>query len=193
MKWPTVITLHGESGSGKDSTYQALRNIKPNLPRVSFGDMLRRDIYETYNLGPMTDTEERQIGDYYSPLTHNLVPMTFKDLMVQHGRVMILNNPFRYAERVVAEIQQASQDSNSDLVIVTDTRRPHELQAIRGSYRTYSFRVFYEGSKCKPLDRILSEHPGIIDLVKGSTPEGNANQIIDYMIRFLPRYPKMDG
>ena len=190
MKWPIVITLHGESGSGKDSTYQALHNLKPNLPRVSFGDMLRQDIYETYNLEPMTDAEERQPGNYYSPITQKLETMTFKDLMVQHGRVMILENPFRYPERVAAEIQKAAHDYNSNVVVVTDARRPHELEAIRGCYRTYSFRVFYEGSTSKALDRILIGYPGIIDLAKGSSPEGNADQIIDYMIRFLPRYPK---
>jgi hypothetical protein len=190
MKWPTVITLHGESGSGKDSTYQALRDLKPNLPRVSFGDMLRQDIYETYGVEPMTDMEERQPGAYYSPFTQQVEEMKFKDLMVQYGRVMILENPFRYPEKITSEIQKASQDYNSDVVVVTDTRRPHELEAIRGNYRTYSFRVFYEGSTSKALDRILEGDNGIINLAKGSSPEGNANQIIDYMIRFLPRYPK---
>ena len=190
MKWPIVITLHGESGSGKDSTYQSLRDIKPNLPRVSFGDMLRQDIYETYNLKPMTDSEERQPRNYYSPITQKFEVMTFKDLMVAHGRVMILENPFRYPEKVATEIQKVSHDYNSNTVVVTDARRPHELEAIRGNYRTYSFRVFYPGSTCKALDRILEGDNGIINLTKGSSPEGNANQIIDYMIRFLPRYPK---
>jgi hypothetical protein len=138
----------------------------------------------------MTDTEERQPRSYYSPITQQLEEMTFKDLMVVHGRVMILDNPFRYPDRVAAEIQKVSHDYNSNMVVVTDTRRPHELEAIRGNYRTYSFRVFYEGSTCKALDRILEGDNDIINLAKGSSPEGNANQIIDYMIRFLPRYPK---
>lgn len=46
----TVITLHGLSGSGKDSTYQAMRDINPNLPRVSFGDILRGEIYAATGL-----------------------------------------------------------------------------------------------------------------------------------------------
>jgi hypothetical protein len=190
MKWPIVITLHGESGSGKDSTYHALQNLNPNLPRVSFGDMMRQDIYEIYNIKPMADDKERQPRSYYSPITQQLEEMTFKDLMIQYCRVMALENPFRYPEKVVAEIQKASHDYNSSVVVVTDARRPHELEAIRGNYRTYSFRVFYEGSTCKALDRILEGDNGIINLTKGSNPGGNADQIIDYMIRFLPRHPK---
>jgi hypothetical protein len=151
--------------------------------------MLRQDIYETYNLEPMTDAEERQPSRYYSPLSQQEEEMTFKQLMIQHGRVMILENPFRYPERVVTEIQNVAQDYSSNVVVVTDARRPHELEAIRGSYRTYSFRVFYEGSKCRALDRILEGDNGIIDLAKGSSPAGNAAQIIDHMIETLPKYP----
>ncbi len=193
MKWPTVITLHGDSGSGKDSTYIALRNIKSNLPRVSFGDLLRREIYETYNIEPMTDLEERALGLFFSPLKQKMVEMTFKDLMIEYGRVMTLENPFRYPEQITAEILRAAHDNFSEVVVVTDSRRPHELEAIRGNYRTYSFRVFYEGSVSKALDRILIDYPGITDLPKGLSPEGNADQIIGHMIRFLPRYPKMVG
>lgn len=191
MIWPIVITLHGDSGSGKDSTYQALQTLKYNLPRVSFGDMLRQDIYETYGVERMTDAEERElIKPYHNPLTGENESMSFKDLMLVYGRAMILENPFRYPERIAATIQKATQEYGSDVVVVTDARRPHELAAIRESYRTYSFRVFYKGSTRKALDRVLDGDKDIFNLKEGSSPESNANQIIDHMIRVLPRYPQ---
>lgn len=192
MQNPVVITLHGESGSGKDSTYQALREMKSNLPRVSFGDMLRKDVYEAYNYDVMTDQEERQIDHYFSPVLGSRTSMTFKQLMLEYGRLRVLENPFSYAERITKQIHDSSLSHNSDVVVVTDARRPHELEAIYDNFRTYSFRVFYEGSTAKALDHLLDEYPGIVDLSGGNSPEDNANQIIDVMIRTLPHYPSED-
>jgi len=187
-KTVTVITLHGHSGSGKDSTYQELRLLNPNLPRVSFGDLLREELYEVIGMNADQVGDERELKTYPHPLDPTTqIDTTFKDLMVLWGRKQILCDPFHYTRGINYRIRLAAGQNSNPLVVVTDCRRPHELQLIRSRFPTYSFWLTYTGSTVRPLDRILYGYPGIHDLGDG-TIKDNAEQIIDHMIRDLP-YP----
>lgn len=181
----TVMTLHGLSGSGKDSTYTALAELNPNLPRVSFGDLLRRELYAAINRTPPQIGDERGEQWLPNPLTGEEELTTFKDLMVGWGRRQTLTDPFHYADQIRGEILRAYVESKNSLVVVTDCRRPHELAEIRKWFRTYSFWLEYEHATPKPLDRILEWDEGIHTLDEGTIQE-NVDQIIDYMIRNLP-------
>lgn len=176
----TVLTLHGESASGKDATYQALKDYNPNLPRVSFGDLLRGELYESLNLTP------DQVGDERKVQMLGGVNTTFKDLMVSYGAKMLLVDPFYFVHKIGARIVKASEDSGNPLVIVTDCRRPHELRELRRGFRTYSFRLFYRGSVTMPLDHLLDRWPGIVNLTEDNTIEDNCTQILHYMMANLP-------
>jgi hypothetical protein len=184
----TVITLHGHSGSGKDSTYQELRRLNPNLPRVSFGDLLREELYQELGLTAADIPDERTKEWYKDPTDHvcaGLSLTSFKDLMVRWGRHQILRDPFHYCKSIGLRIREAAIKSGNSVVVVTDCRRPHELEAIRQRFQTYSFWLHYKGSTIRPLDRILEDEPAIHCLDNGSIEE-NAIQIIDFMIRHLP-------
>jgi hypothetical protein len=85
-------------------------------------------------------------------------------------------------------IHQAADRSHNPLVVVTDCRRPHELQVIRQCFPTYSFRVQFEGSKPMPLDHILDDDTHILTLPYCSLIE-NVEWIISHMIRTLPYQP----
>ena len=187
----TVITLHGASGSGKDSTYLQLRRINPMLPRFSYGDLLREEVYRSYQLSPESVGDEREVKTYFSPLRGQLVPMSFKDVMIEWGRLQILRDPFHYAKHGVQSITNLAIDYDNPLVVVTDCRRYQELYSLRESFKVYSFRLYYGGSTEKPLDNILLTEPGIVGLGKGNTIQGNAEQIIDFMVRNMPRTPKL--
>jgi hypothetical protein len=184
----TVITLHGHSGSGKDSTYRELRRINPNLPRVSFGDLLREELYQELGLTAADVPDERAeewFTDPTDPVDAGIRLISFKDLMVLWGRYQILRDPFHYCKSIGLRIREAAITSGNSVVVVTDCRRPHELEAIRQRFQTYSFWLHYSGSTIRPLDRILENVPAIHDLDNGSI-EDNATQIIDFMIRHLP-------
>lgn len=181
----TVITLHGLSGSGKDSTYQAMRDINPNLPRVSFGDILRGEIYAATGLTSESVGDERKEQWLPNPDTGGQDVISFKDLMVRWGRRQILVDPFHYTKDIGYHIRQAALTHNNPLVVVTDCRRPHELAAIRSSFRTYSYWLEYGGAVEKPLDRILEFDDTIYSLDEGTIAD-NVDQIIEHMIRFLP-------
>lgn len=185
MKEITVITLHGLSGSGKDSTYRAMKEMNPNLPRVSFGDLLREDVYSETGLTPDIVGDERIVQLLPNPITGDKLLASFKDLMVLWGRRQILVDPYHYVYGIGYHIRQAAQTTKNDLVVVTDCRRPHELASIRSQFRVYSYWLEYEGAVEKPLDRILEGVDGIHPLGEGTISD-NVERILDHMIRTLP-------
>jgi hypothetical protein len=162
--------------------------VDPVKTRVSFGDLLREELYQELGL-TAADVPDERAEEWYKdptdPVDAGLSLTSFKDLMVRWGRHQILRDPFHYCKSIGLRIREAAIKCGNSVVVVTDCRRPHELEAIRRRFQTYSFWLHYSGSTIRPLDRILENVPAIHDLDNGSI-EDNATQIIDFMIRHLP-------
>jgi hypothetical protein len=131
-------------------------------------------------MGPVDNEREPLMGSDGSKMAES-----FKHFMVSYGRAKILTDPYHYVRQVESRIKKLSDDTGNGLVVVTDCRRPHELQEIRRHFRSYTFRIQYGGSREMPLDGILENDQYTIK-VPEMTLEREVEWIIDYMIRHLP-------
>ena len=169
MSNTTVITLHGDSGSGKDSTYLALKKINPYLQRYSFGDQIRSELQAERKNYPEDERSVSCVSGY-----------SFKDRMIQHGRQMMLVDPYWYTRTTVEDIELLG--TINPLVIVTDCRRPCELSVIRSEFRTISFRCQHYGSVVKSLDHLLRSNCHIM-----SMPEQSIEKNVEFILNELLR------
>lgn len=160
-----ILSLHGESGSGKDTLAQFWVE-KYQAIRFSIGDWIREDVDAVYRKPRPTPEGEREPG-YHEGLS-------YKDMMMVVGSSFSMHNPTRYLDQLLSQLAQThryqSRFSPDDfvpgspggrMVVLTDIRRPIELDTIaRLNYvNLYCIRLHRVGGVTKKmkLDDLLDQ------------------------------------
>ena len=176
-----VLSLHGVSGSGKDTLADIIHPVADQSSyRLSFGYYLRTDVCLSLSIYSPPENEREVVPG---------TGMTFKEHMVRVGRQMALRDPLRYVRMVERELDELSEFSPLDrLVVCTDCRRPAEFRMLldHPSINLWAVRLpTREGLRPMPLDHLLDDYRGIKQLMSG-TPADYLEQVMDHLIRTQP-------
>lgn len=176
-----VVSIHGRSGSGKDTLAGAIVENGYAIRR-SFGDYIRQDLGKLGYGVPDDERLEDEEG------------LTYKQRMVGWGRKTILQDPLKYVNLMEAELSALFLLANippgksAPLVVITDCRRPVEFEMLRTSEMLNLWAVRLpdrDGYPEMPLDCLLDGYP-ITPLSESPDAGTYLDQLTDHMIRRLP-------
>lgn len=175
-----VLSIHGLSGSGKDTLAKEIGELMGNR-RVSFGDFIRVELGESGFPAPDDErSPQYQTGRSY------------KDLMVDYGRSMSLLDPMRYVHMMDEYLTDAHATMNQpdgvrEMLVITDCRRPVEFEMLRDNPLLDLWCVRLpnrEGSKLMPLDDLLGNYR--IKALSDTNGVPFLDQVIDHIIGTAP-------
>ena len=128
-----IIGLCGYSQSGKD-TFGKVLVERLSFKRISFADMLKKDLNEYMKIPVFNDLQEKGINielrniDFENPSTLE-IKEALRPYMIWYGEEMKkINGIHHWTNRALSQI-----DSNDKKVVITDVRIINELTLFRNS------------------------------------------------------------
>lgn len=131
-----IVGLCGYSKSGKD-TFGRVLIERLGFKRISFADMLKKDLNEYMKVAVFNDLQEKGINIDFSSVdfekySNDEIKEILRPYMIWYGEEMKkINGTHHWTNRALSQIQD--QDKK---IVLTDVRRPNELTLFRHS-RTF--------------------------------------------------------
>lgn len=141
IKNKIIIGLCGYSQSGKDSMGKILIE-RLNFRRISFADMLKKDLNEHMKIPVFNDLQEKGINidfsliDFENPPTIEIKEI-LRPYMIWYGEEMKkINGIHHWTNRALSQIEDTDNK-----IVITDVRRVNELTLFRNNRRFTEKRI----------------------------------------------------
>lgn len=137
----TIVGLCGYARSGKDTLGSVLVE-RLNFRRISFADMLKKDLNEHMKIPVFNDLQEKGINidfsliDFENPPTIEIKEI-LRPYMIWYGEEMKkINGIHHWTNRALSQIEE-----NDNKIVITDVRRVNELTLFRNNRRFTEKRI----------------------------------------------------
>jgi len=137
----TIVGLCGYARSGKDTLGSVLVE-RLNFRRISFADMLKKDLNEHMKIPVFNDLQEKGINidfsliDFENPPTIEIKEI-LRPYMIWYGEEMKkINGIHHWTNRALSQIEDTDNK-----IVITDVRRVNELTLFRNNRRFTEKRI----------------------------------------------------
>lgn len=137
----TIVGLCGYARSGKDTLGSVLVE-RLNFRRISFADMLKKDLNEHMKIPVFNDLQEKGINvdfsliDFENPPTIEIKEI-LRPYMIWYGEEMKkINGIHHWTNRALSQIEETDNK-----IVITDVRRVNELTLFRNNRRFTEKRI----------------------------------------------------